>query len=134
MRITLILFAFIYISLNAQDGNKAALTAGSEFLKTNESSQSITAGQTMMVFETAYRNEVPTLNSVKTEYGSITSGKLNPLIYVLVFILIGIAFYFIRSKNKVCLNTSIHLEEEEEQLRKKELWDAMAEPDGRERL
>jgi hypothetical protein len=127
MRITLILLAFICLSLNAQDENKAALTAGSEFLNNNETPQSITTSQTMMVSEPAYRNEVPALTSVKTEYGSTTSGKLNPLVYVLVFILFGLAFYFIKAKNKAPLNTSIPLENEEDEQRKKQLWTALAE-------
>jgi hypothetical protein len=127
MRITLILLAFTCLSLNAQDENKAALTAGSEFLKNNETPQSITTSETMMVSEPAYRNEVPALTSVKTEYGSTTSGKLNPLVYVLVFILFGVAFYFIKTKNKAPLNTTIPLENEEDEQRKKQLWTALAE-------
>lgn len=129
MRITLILFAVVCLNLNAQDENKSALTAGSEFLKNNETSQSITTSQTMMVSEPAYRNEVPALSSVKSEYSSNKSNQLNPLVYVLVFILIAIALYFITAKNKVRLNTTIPLENEEDEHRKKQLWNAMSEPE-----
>lgn len=132
MRITLILLPFICLQLSAQDENKSALTAGSEFLKNNETPQSITTSQTIMVSEPAYRNEVPALTSVKTEYGSTTSGKLNPLVYVLVFILFGLAFYFIKTKNKVPHNSSIPLENEEDEQRKKQLWSAMSEPESEE--
>lgn len=128
MRITLIVFALVCLNLNAQDENKAALTAGSEFLKNNETPQSITSSQTMMLSEPAYRNEVPALSSVKSEYSSNKSSQLNPLVYVLVFILIALALYFITAKNKARLNaSSIPLANEEDEQRKKQLWEALSE-------
>ncbi len=129
MRIIFILLALISLQLTAQDENKAALTAGSEFLKNNETSKSITTSETVMINEPAYRNEVPALSSVKSEYGNSKSNTLHPLIYILVFIILAIALYFIKTKNKTQLNTTLPLENEEDGQRKKQLWEAMAEPE-----
>ena len=126
MRITLILLAFICLNLNAQEHTKAALTSGGEFLKNNETPQSITANQSEYLI-TTYRSEVPILRSVKDQNTGDKRGKLNPLVYVLVFILIAIALYFITAKNKARLKTTVNLESEEDQQRKKQLWDALGE-------
>jgi hypothetical protein len=132
MRIILFFLAFICLQLNAQDQNKTALTAGSEFLKNNETSQSITANKTTVVFTVADRSEVPILNSVKSQYNTTKPGMPNALVYVLVFLLIAIALYFITAKNKARLKTTINIENEEDGQRKKELWKAMAEPEAGE--
>ena len=133
MRIAIFLLVLVCLQLNAQQHTKAALTAGSEFLKNNEVPQSITSG-TMMIcpFDGITKPNDQYISQLPQSVDVVSSQKTNPILYLVIFLLIGFAIHFFLSKKESNFSSQINFEEEEEQQRKKELWDAMAEPEGRE--
>jgi hypothetical protein len=133
MRSIFFLTVVLCFQLKAQDAGRTAQTAGSEFLDKQKQNQSITANTsyTEFIITNEPLKEKTIINPKGTIYARPNT-TTNTLIYILVFILTGIALFFITQnrKNKMILKNEIHLEEEEEQFRKKELWDAMAEPEA----
>ncbi len=133
MRIALFLFVVVCLQLNAQENTKAALTAGSEFLKDNEQSKSITLNEPVMCqFDEITRPNAHYIAQLPQSVEIVSSKKTNPILYLVAILLIGFAIHFFLSKREAAFTSQIDLEEEENDLRKKELWDAMAEPEGGE--
>lgn len=137
MKKVFVLFFFAGAQLIAQDPDKSALTAGCEFSDFHaEPPNSITSGYQIIEYPYTFYKLPDTeqkLSSPKTTSIALANNKPeNSLIYVLAFLLVGIAVFFITSKNKSksVLNSQIPLEEEEEELRKKQLWNALSDPDA----
>lgn len=134
MRIALFLFAFVCLQLNAQDKNKVALTAGSEFLeKTSDQSKSITQNETVICpFDVITKPSNQYIAQLPQSVDVVSSQKTNPIIYLVIILLIGFAIHFFLSKKEVRFSSRIDFEDEEEEQRKKQLWEAMAKPETQE--
>lgn len=133
MRIALFLLLFICLQLNSQDKNKVALTAGSEFLKNNGQSKSITLNEPVMCpFDVISRPKNEFVMQLPQSVEIVSSRKTNPILYLVIILLIGFAIHFFFSKKEAAFTSQINFEEEEETQKKKELWDAMAEPESGE--
>ncbi len=129
MRIALFLVAFICLQLNAQDKDKVALTAGGEFLsETKGESKSITMNEPVMCpFDVISRPKNEFVAKLPQSVEIVSSRKTNPILYLVIILLIGFAIHFFLSKKEAAFASNIDLREEEEDQKKKELWDAMAE-------
>lgn len=126
MRIIIITMVLVSAFMKAQDAQKSAQTAGSEFLKQeNSDSQSITGNQT--VTNTSY-TKAPDVEETKLKQNTLTppqeKSSINTTVLLVVFLLTAIAFYFIRSKIKTdsANIASLKLESEENDKLKKEIW------------
>lgn len=131
MRIILFLLAFICLQLNAQDKNKVALTAGSEFLDKNaEQNKSITMNETVICpFDVITKPNNQYIAQLPQSVDVVSSKKTNPILYLVIILLIGFAIHFFLAKKETAFTSQISFEEEEEQQRKKELWEAMSKPE-----
>lgn len=131
MRIILIVFAFICLQLNAQEYTKSALTAGSEFLEKNSNqSKSITLNETVICpFDVITKPNNQYIAQLPQSVDVVSSRKTNPIIYLVIILLIGFAIHFFLSKKEAGFNSQISFEEENEEQRKKELWEAMSKPE-----
>lgn len=129
MRIILIVFAFICLHLNAQEYTKSALTAGSEFLgKNGQQNKSITLNEMVTCpFDVITKPNNQYIAKLPQSVDVVSSQKTNPILYLIFILLIGFSIHFFTSKKEITYNSQINFEEEAEQQRKKELWDAMAE-------
>ena len=134
MRIALFLLMFICLQLNAQEHTKVALTAGSEFLeKNNEQSKSITLNEPVMCqFDVITRPNAHYIAQLPQSVDIVSSKKTNPILYFVAILLIGFAIHFFLTKREAAFTSQVNIEEEEDDLRKKELWDALSEPENGE--
>jgi hypothetical protein len=134
MRLILFLMIALCFQLKAQDANKTAQTAGGEFLdkQKQEQNQSITASTTYTeLITTVEPYKEKTIVGPKGMVYASSNTTTSTLIYIIAFLLAGIALFFITQnrKNQMLLRNEIHFEEEDEQDRKKQLWNAMSEPE-----
>lgn len=129
MRIILIVFAFFCLQLNAQNKTKVALTAGGEFLeKTGEQSKSITQNEMVICpFDVITKPNNQYIAQLPQSVDIVSSQKTNPIIYLVIFLLIGFAIHFLLTKKEASFSSQINFEEEDEEQRKKELWSALGE-------
>lgn len=130
MRTALILMVLCFGVLHAQ---QAALTAGSESLTShNSEEQSITASQTVITQTGNYTKapdaEEAKLVADKNKMPIAKPSEPNTFLYIIVFILIGVSFYFINVKiKKNMAQNMIKLESEEKDELKKEMWSKLSE-------
>lgn len=131
MRLALFLLVFVYLGSIAQDANKVALTAGGEFPQIEQQPKSITQSQMVNCpFDVISRPKDEIVMQLPQSVEIVSSKETNPLVYVGAFLIIGIGVYFMNSQKQDQQPASnFHLESEEENLRKKELWDAMSQPE-----
>lgn len=128
MRIILIVMVLCFGALNAQ---QAALTAGSESLSAQSDKPSITSQETVTVNNGNYTQSADALEpQLKPAPATLPAQKseTNILVYLVSFLLLGIAFYFINLKIKNNLDeiNTIHLESEEQDERKKKIWEKLS--------
>ena len=131
----LIAFCLLLICFTgkAQNPDKVALTAGCELSDFRaEPPNSITSGYQIIEYPYTIYRYAPTeiqLSSPQTKSASLTrTTESKSIIYIFVFILAGISFFFFRTKNKIVASQEINLKTEEDDTRKKQLWDALSEP------
>ena len=134
MRIVLFLFVLVCLQLNAQEYTKSALTAGSEFLDKNDGqNKSITLNETVICpFDVITKPNNQYIAQLPQSVEVVSSQKTNPIIYLVIILLIGFAIHFFLSKKEVRFNSRVDFENEEDEQRKKQLWEAMAKPETSE--
>ena len=135
MKKVFILFPFICVQLLAQDPDKSALTAGCEFSDFHaEAPNSITSGYQIIEYPyTFYKLPDTELKFSAPKAASIAlsnSKQTNSLIYILAFLLVGIAVFLITAKNKSSFKSAVQIEEEEDAEKKKDLWTALSDPEA----
>lgn len=135
MRFVLVFIIALCFQTNAQDANRTAQTAGSEFLDKHKQEQNQSITSTLSYTESYVTTSEPfkeknIANPKETIYDSNKSTTYS-LIYIIVFVLAGIALFFItrNQKNLALPQNEIHLEEEDVQTRKKQIWEAMSDPE-----
>jgi hypothetical protein len=138
MRVVLIFSFFISLHLNAQDPDRSALTAGSELPGfQSEAPNSITSSLVKIEYTDINYTGPSELHLSSQPAQPVTlqhKDQNNSGIYILTFLLVGIAVFFITSKNKnkTVSVSGINLEAEEDELRKKQLWSVLSEPQTEE--
>jgi hypothetical protein len=132
--ITLFLLVICLIS-RAQDPEKTALTAGCEFSDFKaEVPSSITSGYQIIDFQGSAYYKFPQVEQQLSSPPSksvdlYNTSKNNPGIYALIFFLVAAALFFIiKNKNRILSPNKVNLETEDDNDRKKQLWNALSEP------